>query len=374
MLKYRGSHLIRAGFIGVVLVTLVIIVGLAPDRLMTTATAVRYQALFSQAGGLAAGNKVMVSGIKVGSVSGVSLRHGDALVTFTLKGNVLLGSETRAHIRTGTLLGERVLTLESAGSGRLHPMDVIPTDRTSSPYSLTDAVSDLTTNTAATDTAALNHSLDTLSKTIDQIAPQLGRTFDGLTRLSQTINSRNENLGDLLKSASDVTGILSERSTKINTLILDANDLVGVLARRRQEIVDLLANTSTVAKQLTGLVHDNEAKLAPTLDKLNSVTAVLEKNRDNIAKALPGLAKYEVTLGEAVSMGFYYQAFVPNMLVLQLLQPFLDYLWGFRTFDVAPGRGPGYPSPMPRAELPWPYAGIPPCDGCTLGGKIGGVP
>jgi phospholipid/cholesterol/gamma-HCH transport system substrate-binding protein len=374
MLKYRGSQLIRAGFIGVVLVALVIIVGLAPDRLMTTATAVRYQALFSQAGGLAAGNKVMVSGIKVGSVSGVSLRHGDALVTFTLKGNVLLGSETRAHIRTGTLLGERVLTLESAGSGRLHPMDVIPTDRTSSPYSLTDAVSDLTTNTAATDTAALNHSLDTLSKTIDQIAPQLGPTFDGLTRLSETINSRNENLGDLLKSASDVTGILSERSTKINTLILDANDLVGVLAQRRQEIVDLLANTSTVAKQLTGLVHDNEAKLAPTLDKLNSVTAVLEKNRDNIAKALPGLAKYQITLGEAVSSGFYYQAFVPNMLVLQLLQPFLDYLWGFRTFDVAPGRGPGYPSPMPRAELPWPYAGIPPCDGCTLGGRIGGVP
>lgn len=372
MLKYRGSQLIKAGFIGVVLITLVIAVGLQPERLLSLATAVRYQALFSQAGGLAAGNDVMVSGIKVGSVSDVSLRHGDALVTFNLKGNILLGSDTSAHIRTGTLLGERVLTLESAGSGRLHPMEVIPAARTSSPYSLVDAVSDLTTDVAGTDTATLNQSLDTLSQTIDQIAPQLGPTFDGLTRLSRTLNSRNENLGDLLKSASDVTGILSERSQQVNTLILNANDLVGVLARRRQEIVDLLANTSVVAKQLTGLVHDNEAKLAPTLNRLNSVLGVLEKNRDNIAKALPGLAKYQITLGEAVSTGFYYQAFLPNQLVLEFLQPFFDYLWGFRTFDVS--RGPGFPSPMPRAEVPFPYAGIPPCDGCTLGGRIGGSP
>ena len=67
-----------------------------------------------------------------------------------------------------------------------------------------------------------------------------------------------------------------------------------------------------MAKQLSGLVHDNEGKLAPTLEKLNSVTAMLEKNRDNIAKALPGLAKYQITLGEAVSSMYDYSAFIPN--------------------------------------------------------------
>ena len=47
--------------------------------------------------------------------------------------------------------------------------------RTSSPYSLTDAVSELTANTAATNTDTLNQSLDTLATTLDQVAPQLGR-------------------------------------------------------------------------------------------------------------------------------------------------------------------------------------------------------
>jgi phospholipid/cholesterol/gamma-HCH transport system substrate-binding protein len=356
MLKYRGIKLIRPGIIGVVVIVLIIAVGLQPETISSWATSLRYQGLFSEAGGLTAGNDVTVSGIKVGAVSAVVLDNGDALVTFTIDGKVALGSQSTAHIRTGSLLGERVVTLESAGTGTLRPADVIPTSRTSSPYSLTDAVSDLTTNTAGTDTSSLNLSLDTLSATIDQIAPQLGPTFDGLTRVSRSLNSRNQTLGQLLKSASDVTGILSERSQQVNTLILNANDLLGVLVERRRAIVNLLANTSAVAQQLTGLVADNEKKLAPTLEKLNSVTAMLEKNRDNIAKALPGLAKYQVTQGETVANGFYYNAFVPNLVPPQILQPFLDYVFGFRR-GIDAGQPPD--NAGPRAELPFPYNGIP---------------
>jgi phospholipid/cholesterol/gamma-HCH transport system substrate-binding protein len=356
MLKYRGMQLIRPGFIGVVLVVLVILVGLAPEKLSAWATSVRYQALFEDAGGLATGNDVTISGIKVGSVSGVSLEGRNAVVTFTLDGTVSLGLDTTAHVRTGTLLGERVLTLESTGDGTMHPNDVIPVSRTASPYSLTEAVSELTTNTAGTDTGTLNQSLDTLSETLDELAPQLGPTFDGLTQLSQAINDRDDSLGALLKDGAEVTKILSDRSQQVNTLILNANDLVAVLSERRRAIVELLVHTSALSKQLSGVIHDNEQRLAPTLDKLNAVTAILEKNRDNIAKALPGLAKFETTLGETIGNGPYYQAYVPNIDIAQILQPFLDYAFGFRR-----GTNAGQPpdNAGPRAELPFPYNGIP---------------
>lgn len=356
MLKYRGSHLVRAGFIGVVLIILVIAIGLQPERLMQWATSLRYQALFSEAGGLVAGNDVTVSGIKVGTVSSIKLENGDALVGFTIDGKYALGSDTTAHIRTGTLLGERVLALDSAGSGTLPPKEVIPTSRTSSPYSLTDAVGDLTSNTADTNTQNLNQSLDTLADTLNQISPQLGPTFDGLSRLSKSLNGRNESLAELLKTAGDVTGILSERSQKVNSLILNANDLIGTLNDRRQAIVRLLANTSAVSKELTGLVHDNEKQLAPALEKLNSVTAILEKNRDNLTKILSGAAKYYLTQGEIVSNGAYYNAYVPNLVFGQILQPFLDYAFGFRR-GVNAGQPPD--NAGPRAELPFPVNGIP---------------
>jgi phospholipid/cholesterol/gamma-HCH transport system substrate-binding protein len=359
MLKYRASALVRAGFMGVVLAILVIALGLQPERLLSYATSLQYKARFAEAGGIAVGNDVTLAGMKVGSVTNVSLDDGDAVVGFTVGSKYALGSDTSAHIKTGTLLGERVLTLDSQGSGKLNRTQEIPITRTSSPYSLSDAVGDLTNNTAGTDTAQLNQSLDTLSTTLDQIAPQLGPTFDGLSRLSRSLNARDDSLADLLKTASDVTGILSERSQQVNSLILNANDLIGVLVTRRQAIVDLLANTSAVSKQLVGLVADNEKTLAPTLERLNKVNDVLIKNRDNLEKAIPGAAKYQTTLSEAVSSGAYYTAYVPNFQPAQLLQPFLDYAFGFRRGAFGAGAPPTTPETGPRAEFPIPYNAVP---------------
>jgi phospholipid/cholesterol/gamma-HCH transport system substrate-binding protein len=357
MLKYRQPRLVRTGFIGAVLIILVITVGLQPERLTAWATSLRFQAVFAEAGGLTTDNDVRLAGMKVGQVDDVSLDdEGKALITFSVDSAISLGNDTSAHIRTGTLLGQRILTLESAGSGLLRRGAVIPLSRTSSPYSLTEAVTDLTTNTAGTDTENINASLDALSDTIEQITPQLGPTFDGLTRVSRSLNARNDSLRELLKSAASVTGTLSERSQQLNTLILDASDLVAVLNERREAIVSLLASISVLSRELSALVADNEKELAPTLQKLNSVTAMLEKNRDNIAKALPGLAKYETTQGEAVASGYFYQSYVPNLIPAQVLQPFLDYALGFRR-GVNNGQPPD--NAGPRAELPLPYNGIP---------------
>lgn len=356
MLKYRAPEVIRAGFIGFVLIVLVVAVGLAPERLLGWATSLRYQALFTDASGLTAGNDVTVAGMAVGKVTDVSLEDPDALVTFTVDGSVRLGARTTAHVRTGTLLGERTLTLESAGEDSLLPMEIIPTSRTFSPYSLTDAVNEVTTNITDTDTADVNQALDTLSATIDQIAPQLGPAFDGLTRISAALQERNTALAELFTSGRDVTEILAQRSDQIAALIVNANDLVGMLSERRSAIVELLANTSVVAREVSGLVADNEAELAPTLDKLNTVLAMLERQRDNIALALPRLAKYQITLGETVSNGPYYSAYIPNLDLPPVLQPFLDYAFGFRR-GVDAGQPPDEAGP--RAEIPFPYNGIP---------------
>ena len=356
MIKYRGKHLMRRGFVGMVLSVLIIAAGLHPEQLKSLATDIHYAARFIEAGGLTAGDDVKIGGVKVGSVSTVSLSNGEALVTFSVDGSVTLGAETSAHIRTGSLLGKRMLALESAGRNTMAPHAVIPVTRTSSPYSLTEAVSDLTSSVAGTDTATLNHSLDTLATTLNQIAPQLGPTFDGLTRLSKSLNTRNGTIGELLKHAGNVTGILAKRSDQLNTLLLDGNDLMAVLVARRQAIVNLLNDTSALAKELSGLIADNEAKLAPTLTQLNSVAAMLEKNRGNLETALPRLSKYITTLAETVSNGPYYTALVPNLVPAQFLQPFLDYLFGFRRGKDA-GRPPA--NVGPRAELPWPHNGIP---------------
>ena len=125
---------------------------------------------------------------------------------------------------------------------------------------------------------------------------------------------------------------------------------------RRYAITSLLSSISAVSQQLTGVVADNEQELAPALERLNNVTRMLERNRDNLSKMLPGAAKYYLTQGEIVSNGAYYNALVPNVQPAQLLQPFLDYAFGFRR-GVEAGQPPD--NAGPRAELPFPVNGIP---------------
>ena len=50
--RYRGSQLIRAGFIGVVLIILIIAVGPAAGTVAAMRHRHQYQALFTEAGGL----------------------------------------------------------------------------------------------------------------------------------------------------------------------------------------------------------------------------------------------------------------------------------------------------------------------------------
>jgi len=105
---------------------------------------------------------------------------------------------------------------------------------------------------------------------------------------------------------------------------------------------------------LTGLVNDNEKELAPALEQLNSVTAMLQRNNDNIGKAMAGLAKFQVTQAEAVNNGYFYNAFVANLNPAQTIQPFIDYIFGFRR-GVNAGQPPD--NAGPRAEFPFPWNG-----------------
>ena len=53
-----------------------------------------YAAHFAEAGGLAAGNPVEVSGARVGQVSGVALDGAQVLVTFKIDGHIHVGDRS----------------------------------------------------------------------------------------------------------------------------------------------------------------------------------------------------------------------------------------------------------------------------------------
>jgi phospholipid/cholesterol/gamma-HCH transport system substrate-binding protein len=259
-----------------------------------------YTAYFSDAGGLAPGNAVYVSGIKVGQVQSLGLAGDTAKVTFTVDRHVAVGNSSLAAIRTETILGQRSIAVTPLGTGTA---TTIPLSRTTTPYALASALEDLGQNAGALDKRQFEKSLQVLTDALHDATPQLRGALDGVTTLSRTLNRRDEALESLLAHAKSVTAVLAERAGQVNKLVLDGNQLFAALDARRAALAELIAGIDDVSLQLSGFVADNRKEFGPSLSKLNTVLDDLNERRDYISEALKRLPPYATTLGEVVGSG-----------------------------------------------------------------------
>jgi len=259
-----------------------------------------HEAVFAESGGLRPGDEVRVAGVRVGEVTAVELEGDEVRVKFRVK-DVDLGDETTAAVKVKTMLGQKFLGIDPAGSGDLE--GAIPLERTSVPYDVNAAFSDLSTNTDEIDTAQLEESFQAVADAFRNTPESVQEMVTGLTALSRTISSRDEDLAELMEAAEGVTGTLAERKEEIATLITDGSDLLGELQKRREAVQAMLEGTADLGTQLRGLVEDNEETLAPALAKLDRVTSILNRNQQNLDQALEQLGAYYRVLTSATGNG-----------------------------------------------------------------------
>ena len=344
----QPSRLVQSGIVGIVVGLAIVVATLQYEKLPFIHSGIAYTANFADAGGLVTGDQVEVAGVNVGKVENIELDGTAVLVEFTVSEGIELGDRTTAAIKTNTVLGRKSLFVTPDGSGAIDADDTIPLERTTSPYSLNDALGDLSNTIRDLDTDQLNTTLDTLTAAFKDTPAPLREALDGVTRLSQSINARDESLRELLTKAKGVTQVLADRGEQVNALLVDGNQLLGELDLRRTAISELITNISAVSQQLTGLVADNEAQMKPTLDKLNSVLALLQQNKDNLAQALEGLGPYALALGEQVGSGPYFQAYVSNFGSGEVIRTMVDALvWP----QHLPDDLRAYFDPLPSIEL-----------------------
>jgi len=87
----------------------------------TVGDGTRLTARFDNIGGISSGSDVKVAGVKVGSVSGVSIdpKSYQAVVELTVQRDIQLPSDSSAVISTGGLLGSEFVTLSPGGSDKI---------------------------------------------------------------------------------------------------------------------------------------------------------------------------------------------------------------------------------------------------------------
>jgi phospholipid/cholesterol/gamma-HCH transport system substrate-binding protein len=359
MKAFAERNSLMLGAVGTAVTAGLVLAALNYDKLPFVSSDKTYTAYFAEAGGLAAGAAVQVSGMRVGQVSSIDLDGPRVLVTFDVKNDVDLGDRTEAAIKTKTLLGAKILEVSPRGEG--HLSTTIPVERTTSPYQLPDALGDLATTISGLNTDQLSESLATVAQTFSNTPPDVERAIEGVSRLSQTLNTRDAQLRNLLENANKATSVLAMRTDQIVALIANSNALLGELRGESDALDTISTNISSLTTELQGLIDENKTQLRPALDKLNDLLTILDNRKDRVKESVKLLNQYALGLGESVASGQFFNAYIANLLPGQFIQPFVDAAFSDLGLDpnvLAPSEridpptgqraAPALPVPYPR--------------------------
>ncbi|MGH3358749.1 MAG: MCE family protein [Nocardioidaceae bacterium] len=313
MKPFRERNSVVVGLVSLAVIAVMMLAAFRAESLPLIGGGNTYYAEFTEAGGLRAGDDVRVAGIKVGEVQGIELDGDVVRVEMLIEDGVDLGSESQAAIKVKTLLGAMMVSLDSEGEDSMEAGDDIPVDRTTPPYNVVQAFSDLSTTTQEIDTGRLGSSFDALADVMDGVPKELRGTLDGVSRLSQNIAARDQQINALLKNVDDLSGTLADRNEELITLFEDSSSLFRALSARREAIHNILVSTRRLASEMERLVDDTRADLAPALNDLRGVVQVLQDNRDQLDTALENLPAYYSGLAGQSGNGPWLDAWVPEL-------------------------------------------------------------
>lgn len=153
--------------------------------------------------------------------------------------------------------------------------------------------------------------------------------------------------------------MLANRTDQIVGLVRDTNVVLAQLRTQSAALDRIWANISAVAEQLRGFIAENRQQLRPALDKLNGVLAIVENRKARVRQAIPLINTYVMSLGESLSSGPFFKAYVVNLLPGQFVQPFISAAFSDLGLDPAtllPSQLTDPPTGQPGTPpLPMPY-------------------
>ena len=331
MRTLEGSNRVRNGLMGIIILALVIGVGQSFASVPMLFATPTYYAQFTDTGGLNAGDKVQIAGVNVGDVRSLKIEGDKVVIGFGL-GGTKIGKDSRAAIRTDTILGRKNLAIEPRGTTALKSGDVLPLGQTTTPYQIYDAFFDVSKAASGWDIDTVKQSLNVLSDTIDQTYPHLSAALEGVEKFSDTIGKRDEQVRQLLANANKIATVLGDRSGQINALLVNAQTLLAAVNERGQAVSALLERVSSFSAQVEGLINDNP-NLNNVLNQLETISDILVQRKYDLIDVLTTLSKFTASLAEGVASGPYFKVLLVNLLPYQILQPFVDAAFKKRGID-----------------------------------------
>lgn len=276
--------------------------------------ATSYSAVFSDVTSLNTGDDVRMAGVRIGSVTGISVTHKrDALVHFRISSSVHLASTVHATIRFRNLVGQRYIDLDQ-GAGS--PSDPWPSGETLGLNRTTPAL-DLTTlfNGFQPLFSALQpKDINELSYEIIQVFQGEGATVSDLVTRTATLTSsladRDQLIGDVIDNLTKVLQTVNERRSGLSSIVVSLQQLVSGLASDRGAVRSVVTNLAGLTTSVSSLLKNGRAGLKTSIDSLGALSSNLADHGGKLDTFLHNLPKKLNAIGRTASYGSWINTYL----------------------------------------------------------------
>jgi phospholipid/cholesterol/gamma-HCH transport system substrate-binding protein len=298
----RRSGLLRPVTVKVLVfaaVCLVIVAVLAAKigNLSFFSNRVEYRALLADATGLQPQADVKIAGVTVGQVDSVQVRHGDALVTFSVNRSVHLPTGTKVGLQWQNVIGNQYLYLyPSSAQTLLRPGATIGLADDVAGPNIGALLDTLQPVLAAIHPQQANEVVEALAQALTGNEAQLNDLINSAAAVSHTVGSLGTQVGQVISQLDQVFEALAQRSSDVGTLVDNLQTIGQSLASNNSLLDETVSNFATAAQEIAGLVAHTKGNLSSTISELNSVSGTIEANDGALAQGLStigtGLAPY----------------------------------------------------------------------------------
>ena len=272
-----------------------------------------YSAVFKDASRVKSGDTVRIAGIRVGTVTDVSLQDDrSVLIKFDTDRNTVLTEGTQAAIRYLNLVGDRYMELVDTPESTkiLQPGGQIPATRTSPALDLDTLLGGLKPVIQGLNPEDVNGLTTSLVQILQGQGGTLESLFSKTSSFTNSLADNNQVIEQLIGDLQTVLATLSKDGDEFSGAIDKLEQLVSGLSRDRDPIGTAIESLDNGTASLADLLSRGRAPLNSTVDELSRLAPLVDNDLDRLDATIQRLPEIYRKLARVGSYGAWFPYYI----------------------------------------------------------------
>ncbi len=237
-----------------------------------------YYAAYDQVNGVQSASPIMMKGVKIGTVTGISFdpqRSDNVVLQFTIKRQYHIPTDSEAKIFSNGLMGAKAIEI-SYGTANTY-LQSGDTLRSLRERDLMDVA---------------GSELDFFKQKISQVTGDLSRTLTNLNNLMEA-NTQNitGTLGNLNTITGDMAGILSAEKQNLRAAVRNLTEFSAMLGDNAPRVDSIVSSLNRMTTELADAGFAR--KLTDAVSEVNNLLAKIETGEGTVGKLMNDPAFYD---------------------------------------------------------------------------------